>query len=159
MATDRIITKADIGADGYFTDTHLIVEGTLTVEAGVYLQVRGRIEAGWGIKAGWGIEAGGGIKAGGGIEAGWGIKAGGGIEAGWGIEAGEGIKAGLGIEAGEGIKAGLTITAKWLSVKLRIFAGICGWKIPAREEQVIDAEVRSGLVAHGVVVRSKETPA
>ena len=53
MATDRIITKADIGADGYFTDTHLIVEGTLTVEAGVYLQVRGRIEAGWGIKAGW----------------------------------------------------------------------------------------------------------
>ena len=105
MATDRIITKADIGADGYFTDTHLIVEGTLTVEAGVYLQVRGRIEA------------------------------------------------------GEGIKAGLTITAKWLSVKLRIFAGICGWKIPAREEQVIDAEVRSGLVAHGVVVRSKETPA
>ena len=117
MATDRIITKADIGADGYFTDTHLIVEGTLTVEAGVYLQVRGRIEAGEGIKAGWGI------------------------------------KAGLGIEAG------LTITAKWLSVKLRIFAGIGGWKIPAREEQVIDAEVRSGLVAHGVVVRSKETPA
>ena len=135
MATDRIITKADIGADGYFTDTHLIVEGTLTVEAGVYLQVRGRIEAGGGIEAGEGIEAGGGIKAG------------------LGIEAGEGIKAGLGIEAG------LTITAKWLSVKLRIFAGICGWKIPAREEQVIDAEVRSGLVAHGVVVRSKETPA
>ena len=147
MATDRIITKADIGADGYFTDTHLIVEGTLTVEAGVYLQVRGRIEAGQGIKAGWGIEAGEGIKAGWGIEAGDGIKAGG------------GIKAGLGIKAGGGIEAGLTITAKWLSVKLRIFAGICGWKIPAREEQVIDAEVRSGLVAHGVVVRSKETPA
>ena len=73
--------------------------------------------------------------------------------------AGSGIKAGEGIKAGWGIEAGLTITAKWLSVKLRIFAGICGWKIPAREEQVIDAEVRSGLVAHGVVVRSKETPA
>ena len=73
-----------------------------------------------------------------------------GIEAGWGIEAGEGIKAGSGIEAGEGIKA------KYLSIKLRIFAGLCQWRIPTPAEMEIRAEIRSGTVCFGNVVEPKK---
>ena len=72
-----------------------------------------------------------------------GIKAGDSIKAGGGIEAGSGIKAGLGIEAGLGIKA------KWLSVRLRIFAGVCMWRLPEPGEMEIRAELRSGTVAFG----------
>ena len=101
------------------------------------------IEAGEGIKAGEGIEAGSGIKAGDGIEAGWGIKAGSGIEAGWGIEAGSGI------EAGWGIKAGFSIACKFLSVRLRIFAGLVSWRLPKPDEDEIRGELRNGTIAFG----------
>ena len=134
------------------------------------------IKAGLGIKAGWGIEAGSGIKAGEGIQAGWGIEAGLGIEAGEGIQAGEGIKAGegiqagdgikavwgieagLGIEAGEGIEAGFSIVAKHISARLRIFAGLCMWRVPDPSEMEIRGEIRSGTIAHGthVVPAAKE---
>ena len=101
------------------------------------------IKAGDSIKAGWGIEAGDSIEAGSGIKAGDSIEAGDSIKAGGGIEAGSGIKAGLGIEAGLGIKA------KWLSVRLRIFAGVCMWRLPEPGEMEIRAELRSGTVAFG----------
>lgn len=124
---NRHITKDDLGPDGYLKDTHLIVRGSITVAAGIWLRVRG------------------------GIEAGEGIKAGGGIEAGWGIKAGRGIEAGGGIEAGWGIEAGLSITAKWIACPLRIFAGLCLWRLPTPAEMEVRAEVRSGTVAYGVV--------
>jgi hypothetical protein len=126
------------------------------IEAGWGIKAGSGIEAGWGIKAGGGIEAGWGIKAGSGIKAGWGIKAGDGIEAGsgikagWGIEAGSGIKAGGGIKAGSGIKAGFSITSKWVSARLRIFAGLCMWRAPTPEEMKIRAELRGGVIAFGV---------
>ena len=59
---------------------------------------------------------------------------------------------GSGIEAGSGIKAGLSISAKFVFARLRIFAGLCLWRIPSPEEMQIRAEVRSGTVSHGVLV-------
>ena len=71
--------------------------------------------------------------------------------------AGSGIKAGSGIEAGWGIEAGLSVSAKFVAVRLRIFAGLCLWRQPTREEMQIRAEVRSGTVAFGEVVAPVET--
>ena len=91
-----------------------------------------------------------GIKAGRGIEAGRGIKAGSGIEAGWGIEAGLGIKAGWGIEAGCGITCKLE-----LNIKLRIFAGLCLWRNPQKEEFVIKCgKLESGEVCYGNLIET-----
>ena len=88
-----------------------------------------------------------------------GIKAGSGIEAGFGIEAGLGIKAGSGIKAGWGIEAGLQITAKMITAKLRIFAGICIWKIPSSTEMTISAQRVEGTVSFGdVKLLPSETP-
>lgn len=75
-----------------------------------------------------------------------------GIEAGAGIEAGYGIEAGWGIEAGTGIEAGLSIASKWVSVRLRIFAGMCSWKFPPPDEMEVRAEIRSGTIAFGTHV-------
>jgi len=82
-----------------------------------------------------------------------------GIEVGLGIKAGWGIEAGLGIEAGSGIKAGWGIKAKFVSVKLRIFAGICSWRLPTPAEMEIRAEVRSGAVCFGNVVKPEKQDA
>ena len=109
----------------------LKAEGSLTIKLNRWLLV------GEGIEAGRGIEAGEGIKA---VE---------GIKAGWGIEAGSGIK------AGDGIEAGLSISAKWVSAKLRIFAGLCMWRSLRPGEDVVRAEVRNGTVAFGQVVTPK----
>ena len=70
-----------------------------------------------------------------------------------GIEAGSGIKAGEGIEAGWGIKAGFSILCQaGLAAKLRIFAGLCIWRSPELEEQVIEcAELTEGTVCFGEV--------
>ena len=71
-----------------------------------------------------------------------------------------GIKAGLGIKAGESIEAGLSIYAKFISSKLRIFAGLCVWKLPAKEEQQIIVEkLESGTIAFGELVIKNPTPA
>ena len=59
------------------------------------------------------------------------------IAYGCGISAGGGISAGDGISAGWGISAGLTIIAKYISSKLRIFAGLCVWRRPTEEEMKI----------------------
>ena len=65
---------------------------------------------------------------------------------------GSGIEAGWGIEAGLGIEAGWGIKAEYISVKLRIFAGMCMHRIPTDSETEIRAEIRSGYVAFGKVV-------
>lgn len=63
------------------------------------------------------------------------------------------FKAGSGIEAGEGIEAGLSIRAKFISSKLRIFAGLCTWKLPSKEEQQIVVEkLESGAITLGELV-------
>ena len=92
--------------------------------------------------AGSGIEAGCGIKAGDGIKAGWGIEAGSGIEAGCGIKAGYDIKARWGIKAGWGIFCKLTLNSG-----LRIFAGLCLWRLPTKEE----TEIKCGKLEHGEI--------
>ena len=69
------------------------------------------------------------------------IRAGGGLS----------IKAGSSIEAGESIEAGWSIRCKAkLTVKLRIFAGLCTWRLPKPEELVIEcAELTEGTVCFG----------
>ena len=72
------------------------------------------------------------------------------IKAGWGIEAGWGIKAGWGIEAGEGIKC-----QKTLSFKLRLFAGLCIWRLPtSKEMEVRCAKKEGGEVIHGNLIET-----
>ena len=81
---------------------------------------------------------------------GW-VRFSGGLRASFSIRAmpGSGIDAGEGIEAVWGIKAGLGIEAKWISSGLRIFAGLCNWRLPTAEEMQIRAELRSGTIAFG----------
>lgn len=53
-------------------------------------------------------------------------------------------------KAGEGIEAGLKISAKFIFTPLRIFAGICSWKIPSEPETEIKVqEILKGTVAFG----------
>ena len=134
METLRI-TKADLNERNEYTRSRdLEFEGHIEVEASI----------GWVIVLGF-------IRAGGRL----GIEAGSGIEAGEGIEAGSGIKAGLGIEAGWGIKAGFSISCLSLSVQLRIFAGLCAFRIPTAEESQIKCErLLSGSVAFGTLIES-----
>lgn len=127
------------------------------LRAGESIEAGGGVRAGWDIEAGWCIEAGGGIRAGWDIEAGWCISAGSGIEAGGGIRACESIKAGGGIKAGWGIEAGLSISAKSISSGMRIFAGLCIWRLPEPEETEIRAKLLNGTVAFGTLVEPTET--
>lgn len=66
--------------------------------------------------------------------------------------AGSGIKAGDGIEAGWCIKAGLSIEAESVSARLRIFAGLCSWRMPTPLEMQIRAQLHSGTIAYGTLV-------
>ena len=129
------------------------LKGSLVVDGGLDIQLGGKcLKVEKNIEAGCGIEAGEGIEAGCGIKAGWGIEAGEGIKAGWSIEAGEGIEAGL------GIKAGWSIICTVLTCRYRIFAGLCIWKIPSKEEkQIICEKVASGEIAYGELVIKKGT--
>lgn len=147
------------GADVAAWPGHIEIAASLgIVTFPARLSATGRIRAlaGSGIEAGEGIKAGDGIKAGLGIEAGWGIKAGEGIKAGSGIEAGLGIEAGSGIKAGWGIKTGLAIIANHISARLRIFAGLCSWRIPEPSEMEIRADIRSGTIAFGTHVPPRD---
>ena len=58
---------------------------------------------------------------------------------------------GLSIKAGSSIEAGWSIRCKAkLTVKLRIFAGLCTWRLPKPEELVIEcAELTEGTVCFG----------
>ena len=136
--------------DGLYIGPSLAnVEGDITVATNLgWFTVEGPIAATGNIC----IERGTGIKAGEGIAAGLGIKAGNGITAGWGITAGEDITAGLGIEAGWGIKAGFSISAKFVVARLRIFVGLCPWRLPKPEECELRAELRGGTLAFGTHV-------
>jgi hypothetical protein len=162
----HIITKDQLDSDNNYigsTDLdnfegHLESDGNLGYIKFKSLNIKGSIyfKAGDGIRADLGIRAGWGIEADLGIRAGWGIKAGDGIRAGRGIEAGDAIEAGRGIRAGWGIRAGLSINAKFVSAKLRIFAGTCHWKIPEKEEMQIRAKLVSGIVSFGELVEPEE---
>ena len=161
------ITKADLNERNEYTRSRdLEFEGHIEIEASLgWVKILGLIRAGGGlsikagssIEAGWSIEAGSSIKAGWSIEAGlsfeagWSIKAGESIKAGWSIKAGESIEAGWSIKAGESIEAGWSIRCKAkLTVKLRIFAGLCTWRLPKPEELVIEcAELTEGTVCFG----------
>jgi len=122
----------------------LISDENIEIDLDDWLRVTGRIESKKTIITKKTLVSGCDIKAGCGIEAGCGIKAGDGIEAGCDI------KAGYGIEAGCGIKAGLSIICKWISSKLRIFAGLCIWRQPTEEETTITCEeVKEGTIAFG----------
>jgi uncharacterized protein (DUF342 family) len=89
------------------------------------------------------------------------IKASGSIKAGGSIEAGGYIEAGNSIIAGNSIEAGFTIACEQLSAKLRIFAGICTWKIPTDDEMLITCEkLVSGIIAFGklnIIKSEKQT--
>ena len=61
-------------------------------------------------------------------------------------------KAGSGIEAGEGIEAGWGIEGKTIASKLRIFAGLCIWRMPTAEEKQIRAKLIEGEIAYGELV-------
>jgi len=64
--------------------------------------------------------------------------------------------AGTGIKAGEGIEAGLSIVCKTLNAKLRIFAGLCIWRMPNAEEMQIRCErLESGEICYGELVKEK----
>jgi len=102
------------------------------------------------IKADGSIHAGSSIQADGFIQADGSIQATGSIQAGEYIQAGSYIEAGSSIQAGSCIQAGLYITCKELSAILRIFAGLCLWKIPDDSETLITCEkLISGTVSYG----------
>jgi len=63
------------------------------------------------------------------------------------------------IKAGWGIEAGFAITAKWVSSRLRIFAGLCIWRLPKPEEMQIRAELRGGTIAFGELVEPEKEAA
>ena len=110
------------------------------------LEVNGDLE----IKLDDRLQVEGSVKASGKILCDRTLIAGWGIEAGYEIKAGEGIKAGCGIKAGWGIEAGLSITAKWLDIGLRIFAGLCLWREPKVEETQINVEeIKQGEICFG----------
>ena len=119
------ITKADLNERNEYTRSRdLEFEGHIEIEASL----------------GW-VKILGLIRAGGGLS----------IKAGSSIEAGESIKAGSFIEAGLSIEAGWSIRCKAkLTVELRIFAGLCTWRLPKPEELVIEcAELTEGTVCFG----------
>ena len=113
---------------------HIHISANLGIIRFTKLSAKGRIWA----KAGSGIEAGEGIKAG------------------WGIEAGEGIEAGWGIEAGSGIGAGFSILAQVVIARLRIFAGLCLWRLPRDEEKQVRAKHIEGELCFGEFVKIEE---
>ena len=133
------ITKAQLDEGNFYVGTEFDAEfeGGVQIDPGLgWVRFRGNLFVGGSIVAGKGT----GIEAGRGIQAGGGIEAGGGIQARWGIE------------AGEGIEAGLSICCKGLSAKLRIFAGLCIWRIPTPEEQEIVCELlESGTICYGTL--------
>ncbi len=63
---------------------------------------------------------------------------------------------GSGIKAGEGIEAGLSIVCRaWLTARLRVFAGLCLWRLPTDAEQTITCErFEGGTVAFGRLVET-----
>ncbi len=136
------IGKHDIDENNFYKQNSLEVEGDIVIAENLdYVRFHTKLTATGCILA----------KAGTGIEAGTGIKAGEGIKAGLGIKAGEGI------EAGTGIEAGLSIVCKSLSSKLRIFAGLCLWRLPKPEEkQIVCKKLLQGEICFGELIIKKD---
>ena len=158
------ITKKDLDKfNNYIGKTNLAdYQGTIISDEnlGVILFVSIAAKGGIYFKAGTGITAGTAIKAGDEMTAGTGITAGWGITAGNGITAGDEITAGTEIKAGTAINAGLSITCKKLSSNLRIFAGICSFRIPDVKETMINCEeLVNGEICFGTlnITKPKET--
>ena len=55
-------------------------------------------------------------------------------------------------KAGSGIKAGFSIQATRVTVKLRVFVGLCSWRLPTPEEAQLRATLVSGTLAFGEYV-------
>jgi UDP-3-O-[3-hydroxymyristoyl] glucosamine N-acyltransferase len=126
------------------------------IEAGSSIEAVSSIEAGWDIESGGSIKASGDIESGGSIEAGWSIKSGGNIKSGGSIKASGSIEAGSSIKAVSSIESGLSIVCKTLSARLRIFAGLCVWRLPDIEEkQIVCEELQSGEICYGQLVLKK----
>lgn len=147
-------------------DTHIKSGGFIRavgfIESGVSIRANGAIEAGAFIKSGGGINANGSIKSGGSIisvgliESGVSIKSGGSIESGTSIKSGGSIDAVESIEAELGIQAQLSISCnKSLKSGLRIFAGLCSWREPSKEETLITCgKLEGGEIAYGELVET-----
>jgi hypothetical protein len=43
--------------------------------------------------------------------------------------------------------------ARRIEARLRIFAGLCAWKLPEPEEMEIRAELRNGVIAFGTLIQ------
>jgi len=71
---------------------------------------------------------------------------------------GSGIEAGWGIKAGEGIEAGWGITCTGVfTVRLRVFAGLCLWRLPTEAEQTITcSRFVGGTIAYGTLIERGE---
>lgn len=123
-----IITKSDIDDHGLYTgalNAAEVIDGHLVIEADL-----GRVLFKGSLRVKGGITA----KAGTSIEAGLSIISGGSIKSGGNIIADRDIKAGTYIEAGG------DITAKTISSRLRIFAGVATRKHPEPEEMQVRAK-------------------
>ena len=56
------------------------------------------------------------------------------------------------MRGGGSVGAGQSIRCRPISVRLRIFAGLCPWRLPTEAEQeIVCQEIVSGAVAHGTV--------
>ena len=170
----------DLHAGGSITAESITVRGNLVVEGDIvskddievgwtlsaggdvtaarYIDAVESITAGKSIRAGESINTYGSIKAGRDVVAsgtcilaGGSIVAGDDIKAGTRIRAGREIISGHGIIAGWGVQAGHSITAKWIDVPGRIFAGLSESGAPAQEDTEIRAEIRSGTIAYGTL--------
>lgn len=148
--------------------------GSITVGCGII--ATGTIDASKNIKAGSGIQAGhvirgedisagrsiistreitayGSLTAGEGIFSGRSIFAERTISCGRGITAGEVLSSRANISAGQGIQAGFYISCNDLSSELRIFAGICRFRLPRPEEMEIRVKkLVRGEIAFGTLV-------
>ena len=149
-----LITRDDLDADGVYTRAESIdYAGHVEISADLgTVRVRGGVRATGRIRC----LSGSGIKAGRSIEAGWSVVAGGSVEAGESVEAGGSVEAGWSVEAGGSVVAGGSIVARFLSVRLRIFAGLVAWRLPEPSECEVRAEIRSGTLAHGTHVAPVE---
>lgn len=163
-AKDSIEAGSDIFCElGIRAGGNILAGGNVEVRgdivAGRSIRVGGDINTGGNIEANWEIRVGGDIKAYLGIEVSGDLIVGGNVEVRDGsIEARDFIEVAGGMVVSGAIIAGLTITCKFIDSGLRIFAGICSYKNPKREEmQIITQEVRRGIIAFGeLIIKEKE---
>ena len=122
------ITRADLDADGYYigaTDVSQPFDGSIEIDGDI-----GVVRFKTSLKSKYSIRS----------------------KAGTSIVSGGSIKARGSIEAGGSIVSGLWIASKWIKARLRIFAGLCSWRMPKSNEMEIRADLRGGTIAFGAHV-------